>query len=265
MCYVLQVESMTAPFLTLPSFDFPDVVYGFFTREGGVSESVYTSLNCGLGSKDNQEHVKQNRARIVQALGAKPGKLATCYQIHSDKVEWVDETWAYDRPQADALVTKTPGIVLGILTADCGPVLFHDPVSKTIAAAHAGWRGALGEVLEETIALMENHGALTQNIQAVLGPCIRQPSYEVSGDFPDAFALQDEAKRTFFMPSTREGHFMFDLPGYITHRLHKAGLVNVSQLGVDTYADEARFFSYRRATHREEGVTGSLMSAIMLR
>lgn len=249
--------------LTHPAFIFPGLHHGFFTREGGVSQGVYASLNTGLGSGDNRAHVLENRTRIAGWYGVGDENLVTCYQTHSAIVHHVTQPWAGDRPEGDALVTTTPNLVLGIGTADCGPVLFHDPVHQVIGAAHAGWKGAVGGVLEATIAAMEKLGSTRATIHAVLGPCIHAQSYEVSDSFPEPFLMQDIGNGRFFMPAERPDHFMFDLPGYIQHRLKIAGLGAVHSLWRDTYSDETLFFSYRRATHRGEA-NGTLLSTIML-
>ncbi|MEQ8698685.1 MAG: peptidoglycan editing factor PgeF [Bauldia litoralis] len=242
----------------------PGIRYGFFTREGGVSSSIYTSLNCGVGSKDDKGFVFKNRARAARTLRVHHDQLATPYQIHSNIAVVVDKVWPVgEGPKADAVVTNRPGIAVGVGTADCGPVLFANTAARVVAAAHAGWRGALGGVLEATIEAMEGLGADRERIVAVLGPTISRANYEVGGELIDAFEAADPANSRFFGPSDREGHAMFDLPSFIVARLLSAGVL-AADLGLCTYADEDRFFSYRRATHRGEADYGRLLSAITL-
>jgi YfiH family protein len=240
------------------------VSHGFFTREGGVSTGIYRSLNCGIGSKDERESVLENRARAALSLGIAPILLATPYQIHSSDAVAVTEVWETGKgPKADAVVTNRPGIALGVGSADCGPTLFADSSRGIIGAAHSGWRGALGGVLEATIAAMERLGAERGRIVAVLGPTISQPNYEVGPEFRTRFVEADPDNDRFFEPSSRPGHALFGLPAYILARLAAAG-VNASSIGLCTYADEDRFFSYRRGTHRGEADYGRLLSAIAL-
>ena len=239
--------------------------HGFFTREGGVSTGLYASLNGGVGSADNAAHVAENRARMAAALGVEPRCLVTAYQIHSPQVIVAEKPWPADaRPQADGIVTRTPALAIGVSTADCGPVLFAEPQARIIGAAHAGWRGALTGVLEATIAAMEQLGAARERIRAALGPMIRQANYEVGPDLMERFAAEDSESASFFAPATRPGHALFDLPGYIAARLRRAGLAHVEDLNACTYADAARFFSYRRATHRGEADYGRHVNAIAL-
>ena len=239
--------------------------HAFFTREGGVSEGIYASLNGGVGSADAMEAVAENRARMAAALGVRPERLLSLYQIHSPEVVTVDEPWLADqRPRADAMVTRTPGIAIAVASADCGPVLFADAEAGVVGAAHSGWKGAFTGVLEATIARMEELGADRRNITAVLGPTIGSDAYEVGPEFVARFTEQDEANRRFFGPSGRADHAYFDLPGYILQRLRSAGLKQAASLGLCTYSDEARFYSYRRATHRGEGDYGRLISGIAL-
>lgn len=246
------------------------VVHGFFTRQGGASSGIYASLNCGFGSNDESRAVAENRTRVVTALGCGPNALVTCHQIHSaDAVVVGGEEgrapWQpSDAPRADAMVTRIPGIALGILTADCAPVLFADPVAGVIGAAHAGWRGALTGVLEATVAAMCGLGARASSIRVAVGPCIAQVSYEVGADFPDPFVDHDEAARGFFIPGERAGHWQFDLDGYVVARLRDCGLTSIAPSPADTYADEARFFSYRRSCHRDETDYGRSLAAITL-
>lgn len=254
---------MSAQFLTAPELAaLPGIRHAYFTRQGGVSVGIYASLNGGVGSRDSREAVSENRARMCAALDVPAGHLVTPYQIHSPNAVIAAAPWSRDeQPRADAVVTATPGLAVAISTADCGPVLFADAKARVIAAAHAGWKGAHGGVLENTLARMEELGAQRDSIRAVLGPCIRQQSYEVGPDFTARF---DEADALFFKPSDKNGHAMFDLAGYIIARLRKAGVAVIGDLGQDTYSDETRFFSYRRTTHRGEPDYGRLISAIAL-
>ena len=240
--------------------------HGFFTRQGGVSEGIYAGLNCGSGSSDNQDHVRENQQRAVASLSATPASFCKLWQIHSADVMTVQEPWdSATPPKADAMVTNQPQIVLGILTADCGPVLFADAQAGVIGAAHAGWKGAIGGVLENTVVAMEKLGAKRENIEAVLGPCIAQKSYEVGLEFYQRFAEEDGLYGTFFREQASPDHFLFDLGGFILHRLGACGLQKNTALAMDTYSDETRFFSYRRTTHRGEPDYGRQLSAIMLK
>ncbi|MCT7663448.1 peptidoglycan editing factor PgeF [Shinella kummerowiae] len=238
--------------------------HGFFTRIGGVSEGIYRGLNVGLGSKDERQNVVENRARIARWFSAAPDRLATVHQVHSPDVVVVDDGYDGARPEADAMVSATPGIVLGVLAADCGPILFCDPEARVVGAAHAGWKGALYGVLESTIAAMEKLGASRQNILASLGPSISQRNYEVGPEFIERFLGVDTAYARYFTPSEKADHAMFDLPGLTTQRLSDAG-VTAENLDICTYPDEDRFFSYRRTTHRQEPDYGRQISAIMIR
>ncbi len=241
----------------------PGLRHAFFTREGGVSSGIYAALNAGVGSNDNQDHVAENRRRMAEHVGVAPERFLTLYQTHSPDVLVADRPWPGPRPKGDALVTKTPGIALGVSTADCGPVLFVDPEARVIGGAHAGWKGALTGVLESTIAAMEKLGASRGGIIAAIGPLIRQESYEVGNEFVARFIEADADNAMFFIPSTREGHAMFDLGGFIRRRLEAAGILMIDDLGLDTYADE-RFFSYRRSVHRKEPDYGRHVHAIAL-
>ncbi len=238
--------------------------HGYFTRKGGVSEGIYRGLNVGLGSRDERNHVEENRARVSAWFGADPQKLATVHQVHSPDAVIVDASYDGTRTEADALVTATPGLVIGVLSADCGPVLFADAEAGVIGAAHAGWKGALTGVLESTIAAMISLGARREHITASLGPSISHRNYEVGTEFVERFLEKDPGYAAFFTPSPREGHAMFDLPGLTTKRLTDAG-VTAENLDLCTYADEERFFSYRRTTHRSEPDYGRQISAISLR
>jgi YfiH family protein len=242
------------------------VSHAFFTREGGVSDGVYATLNGGRGSDDDPAKVAENRRRMTAALGVADGQLATPYQIHSANVVTAVEPWAKgEAPHADGLVTSTKGLALGISTADCGPVLFADPGEGVIGAAHAGWRGALAGVLDATVDAMEKLGARRDSIITVLGPCLRQPSYEVGPEFVAEFGKADRDNVRFFKTAGTDGKSLFDLGGYIVHRLRETGVGQIEDLGFDTYADEARFFSFRRTTHRKEADYGRLIAAIALR
>ncbi|MFC6447090.1 peptidoglycan editing factor PgeF [Shinella zoogloeoides] len=238
--------------------------HGFFTRTGGVSEGIYRGLNVGLGSQDERENVHENRARVARWFAVEPDRLATVHQIHSPDVVVVDEGYDGARPQADAMVSNTPGVVLGVLAADCGPILFCDPEARVVGAAHAGWKGALYGVLENTIAAMEKLGAKRENIIASLGPSISHRNYEVGPEFVERFLGVDKTYERYFKPSEKPGHAMFDLPGLTTQRLKDAG-VTAENLDICTYPDEDRFFSYRRTTHRQEPDYGRQISAIMIR
>jgi YfiH family protein len=241
------------------------VRHAFYTRRGGVSEGIYDSLNCGLGSGDLRDAVVENRRRAMAYLELPEAALATNFQIHSPDVILVEEVWPRDeRPRADAMVTRAPGIALGILTADCAPVLFADNFNGIVGAAHAGWRGALSGVAEATVAAMVKLGADISSIQAAIGPCIAQASYEVGPEFPGLFLSQDEGNRRFFGPSQRPGHFMFDLSGYLAARLRAIGIAEVETIARDTCADAEDFFSYRRTTLSQGKDYGRGLSAIAL-
>lgn len=240
------------------------IAHGFFTREGGVSEGLYAGLNVGIGSNDEPDKVRENRSRVAGWFGEDLEKLASLYQIHSPDVVVVDGPASGERPKADAQVTATAGVILGVLTADCGPVLFADAEARVIGAAHAGWKGAFDGVLENTISAMEALGARRENIVASLGPSIAQRNYEVGPEFHERFLTRNPDWARFFAPSDKEGHHLFDLPNLTVSRLHAAG-VRAENLDVCTYADEDRFFSYRRTTHRKEPDYGRQISAIMLR
>ena len=240
------------------------VRHAFFTREGGVSGGVYASLNAGVGSNDDPAHVAENRARMAGRLAVAPDRLLTAFQIHSAHVVVADAPWPLDaRPRADAIVTRMPGLAVGVSTADCGPVLLADGAARVVGAAHAGWRGALGGILESTVRAMEELGARRQRIVAVIGPTISRRNYEVGPEMIAAFLAADPANEAFFGPAERPGHVRFDLPGYISARLAAAGVL-AADLALCTYEDEERFFSYRRATHRGEADYGRLISGIAL-
>lgn len=241
-----------------------EIRHGFFTRDGGVSQGLFASLNCGYGSGDATANVAENRARVAAALELDPDRLVTCYQIHSANVVTVERPWRReDAPRADGMVTRRPGIALGVLTADCAPVLLADLKAHVIAACHAGWRGALAGVIDATLAEMERQGARRGRISAAVGPAIGKDSYEVGPEFPASFLAEDPGNAELFQPAPRTGHHLFDLAGYVLHRLRRLG-VAAQNTGGDTAADEAQFFSYRRACLRHERDYGRLVSAITL-
>ncbi len=243
----------------------PGIRHAFFTRAGGVSEGIYATLNAGVGSNDAQEKVAVNRARMAAALGCPAQHLLTLYQVHSPTVVVAEKPWPADaRPRADGIVTRTPGLAIAASTADCGPVLLADPGARVVGAAHAGWRGALGGVVEATIIAMEALGAARQRIHAALGPMIRQPNYGVGPDRVAHFVTADAANARFFVPAARPNHSMFDLAGYVMSRLERAGIGVFEDLGLCTYADSARFYSFRRTTHHGEPDYGRHLNAIVL-
>ncbi|TXN23117.1 peptidoglycan editing factor PgeF [Methylobacterium sp. WL9] len=241
------------------------VRHAFFTRQGGVSEGLYASLNGGIGSRDEPASVVENRERMCAQLALPASALVSLYQVHSNRVVTVEAPFPLDaRPQADAMVTRVPGLALGIATADCGPILFADPENRVVGAAHAGWKGALTGVITNTVAAMEDLGAERGRIVSVLGPTIAQAAYEVDEEFLARFRSEAPGSERFFAEGERAGHARFDLPGFILSRLHEAGIGEAAVLGLCTYADELRFYSYRRATHRGEADYGRLISAIAL-
>jgi YfiH family protein len=239
--------------------------HAFFTRSGGVSQGVYASLNGGVGSNDAPAKVTENRARMAAALGVLPDYLITAYQIHSPDVVIADQPWTQEkRPRADAIVTRTPRLAIGVSTADCGPLLLADAEAGVIGAAHAGWRGALTGVIETAIDAMETLGAERSRIVAALGPTIRQPNYEVGPEFVARLLVADADNSRFFSASEHAGHAMFDLAGYIADRVQRAGIVNFEDLGLCNYAEPERFFSYRRTTKQGEPDYGRHINAIAL-
>ncbi len=241
------------------------VRHGFFTRLGGVSGGIYTSLNIGFGSDDDKSSVTENRRRTMEALGLPEKALTTTYQVHSATAVRAVTPWAHaDAPEADGLVTNTPGVALGIATADCAPVLFADEKAGVIGACHAGWKGAHGGISDATISAMEELGARRADIIAVVGPCIAQPSYEVGAEFRASFLDLNTAYDRFFKPGVRPDKFQFDLPGFVTSKLVDAGVAQAGWLGRDTKAEEDEFFSYRRTTLNGEKDYGRLLSAIAL-
>ncbi|HEU5275307.1 MAG TPA: peptidoglycan editing factor PgeF [Xanthobacteraceae bacterium] len=253
---MLQAPSLTA---------LDGVRHAFFTREGGVSTGLYASLNGGIGSDDDRARVTENRARMAAALGVAPEALLTAYQIHSAHAIIAERPWTHEtRPRADAIATRVPGLAIGVSTADCGPVLLADGEARVIGAAHAGWRGALDGVTDAAIAAMERLGAARERIVAAVGPMIRQPNYEVGSDLIDRFLAADPGNDRFFRTAARSGHALFDLAGYVAARLTRAGVARVEDLGVCTYAEPGRFFSFRRTTHRGEPDYGRHVNAIVL-
>ena len=242
----------------------PGLRHAFFTRDGGVSEGIYGGLNGGLGSRDDPANVHENRRRMAEQMGVTPEHFLSVHQIHSPDAVIATGPWqGPDRPKADAIVTRAEGLAIGVTAADCGPILLVDPTARVIGAAHAGWKGALTGIVESTIDAMEKLGAERNSMVAAIGPLIRQPSYEVGGEFVERFIAQDADNAMFFLPAAREGHAMFDLAGLIRMRLENAGVLMIDDLGVDTYSDE-RFYSYRRSVHRQEPDYGRHVHAIIL-
>lgn len=256
--------SEVSPVLAAELSALSGIRHGFFTREGGVSKGLYAGLNTGLGSGDERTDVVENRKRIATCLGVDEAALASPYQVHSSDVVTVTDNFGHERPKVDGIVTATPGLALGIVTADCGPVLFAEAEAGVIGACHAGWKGALNGVMENTIAAMEKLSAKRNNIIAVLGPCISQANYEVGPDFPAPFLAQDEANKTFFIPSEKTNHHMFDMVGYILRRLEQSN-VKAKATRHCTYALDEQFYSYRRTTHKSEPDYGRQLSAIVMR
>lgn len=243
----------------------PRIRHAFFTRDGGVSEGIYASLNGGVGSDDAPEKITENRTRMAAALGVAPDHLITPYQIHSADVAVTEAPWTLaTRPRADAVVTRTPRLAIGVSTADCGPLLFADAQAGVIGAAHAGWRGAFTGVIESTVAAMEKLGADRGHIVAALGPTISQPNYEVGPEFVERFLAADGDNVRFFTEAARPDHAMFNLNGYIASRIVQAGVTDFTDLGLCTYAEPDRFFSYRRTTQRGEPDYGRHVNAITL-
>jgi YfiH family protein len=239
--------------------------HGFFTREGGVSEGVFATLNCSFGSGDDPAKVAENRRRAMDRLSLPPDRLVVCHQVHGSEVVLVDHVWPHvERPRADAMVTRTAGIALGLLTADCAPILFADAEAGIIGAAHAGWRGAVGGVLAATVDAMRRAGARPERIAAAIGPCIGRDSYEVGPEFPAPFLAQAAENARFFRAAPRPGHFFFDLPSYVAARLRTLGITRIEASDGDTAAEPARFFSYRRKCLSGEAQFGHALSAICL-
>ncbi len=242
----------------------PGLRHAFFSREGGVSGGIYAGLNGGLGSNDDPAHVAENRRRMAEAMGVAPTHFLSLHQVHSPDAVVVTGPWPdAPRPRADALITRTAGLAIGVTAADCGPILFVDPNARVIGAAHAGWKGALTGVVESTVDTMEKLGAERSGIVAAIGPLIRQPSYEVGDEFVERFVEADAENALFFIPAARENHSMFDLAGFIRMRLENAGVLMIDDIGLDTYSDE-RFYSYRRTVHRKEPDYGRHVHSIVL-
>ena len=242
----------------------PGLRHAFFTREGGVSDGVYESLNGGLGSNDDPVNVAENRRRMAEQMGVPLQRLLSVFQIHSPDAVVAAGPWqGAARPRADAIVTRTEGLAIGITAADCAPILLVDPNARVIGAVHAGWKGALTGIVESTVDAMEKLGAERGGMVAAIGPLIRQHSYEVGGEFVERFVEADAENAPFFLPAPREGHAMFDLAGYIRMRLENAGVLMIDDIGVDTYSDE-RCYSYRRSVHRKEPDYGRHVHAIAL-
>jgi YfiH family protein len=242
----------------------PGIAHGFFGREGGVSEGLYASLNCGPGSKDDPKRVAENRGRVTKAL-APEGRLVTLAQIHSPHVYVVGPGWdASLHPEGDGMVSAIPGVILGIQTADCVPVLLADARAGVVGAAHAGWKGAISGVLDAVIAAMVDLGARPADIAAAIGPSISQENYEVGAEFRHRFLDADPGNAEFFKAAGRPTHFQFDLPGYVRRRLGLAGVGDIADPALCTYPPENGFFSFRRTTHRGEPDYGRQISAIVL-
>jgi polyphenol oxidase len=257
---------MTLAPITAPTLDHPRIAHGFFTREGGVSTGLYASLNGGTGSRDDRAAVTENRRRMAETLGVAADHLVLPHLVHSPDAVAISAPFSEaERPRCDGLVTRTPGLALGVTGADCGIVLLADAETGIVGACHAGWKGAVYGVLESTVAAMLSIGATRAGIAAVLGPTIGRESYEVGPEFRDRVVERNAADATFFTGSGKTGHHHFDLPGFIINRLRGTDIGRVDDLALDTYADEARFFSYRRATHRGEPDYGRLVGAIALR
>ncbi len=250
--------------ITHPLLERAGVRHGFFTREGGVSQGLYETLNTGIDSSDDPEAVRENRRRIADHMGGLPDDLAACYQIHSAIARVAEGPWRGDRPEGDAVVTKTSGVICAVLTADCAPVLLADAQAGVIAAVHAGWKGALGGVVHSAVIAMEALGAAPARIVAVVGPCIAQASYEVGADFQDRFEHHDPGSARFFVEGAAADKRLFDLPGLVLWRLEQAGVGEAAWTGEDTCADASRFFSNRRAHLNGEADFGRLMSAVCL-
>lgn len=254
------------PAIRSPLLEHSRLSHAFFTREGGVSEGVYATLNGGVGSRDDKAAVSENRRRMAESLGVDPERLIIPFQVHSHLAITVDAPWgADDRPHVDGIATRTPGLAIGVTGADCGTVLLADAASSVIGACHSGWKGALDDVVGATVTAMEGLGAKRNRIVAVLGPTIAQDSYEVGSEFVERFTETDEGFDRFFKPSAAEGRSLFDLPGFIAMRCAAAKIAEFRDLGLDTYTDEARFYSYRRTTHRGELDYGRLVAAIVVR
>jgi len=254
-----------SPYQSRALASLPGLRHGFFPRGGGVSTGLYASLNCGHGSRDAQDSVSINRAKAASALGAQSDDLLTVHQIHSADVHVAKTPWPRQQaPRADAIVTDVPQLAIGILTADCAPLLLADPVARVAAAAHAGWKGALGGIVARTVEVMIDLGARPERIHAAVGPCISQAAYEVGPEFEAAFLAIDPGHARYFARPEPAARPRFDLPGFVVSRLEAAGVGRIEDLAACTYANEADFFSYRRSTHRSEPDYGRQISAIVL-
>lgn len=250
------------PVLTSPLLDLPGVRHAFFTRQGGVSEGIYAGLNVGLGSRDDPDAVRENRRRAARHFGAET--LVTAYQVHSAIAVTAEGPWPDGAPEADAVISATPGVICGALAADCAPVLLADPEARVVGAAHAGWKGALTGVVEAAISRMEALGARRNRLSAVVGPCIGPASYEVGLEFLERFAAVDPLYERFFRPGAAADKRMFDLPAFVLARLRAAGVETCEWIGRDTCAEPEVFFSNRRAFKCGESDYGRLLSAIVL-
>jgi len=258
------LQPLSSPLLS----DINAIHHGFFSRLGGVSTGLYRELNCGLGSNDDQKNIAENRRRVAAHLNVVPENFLNMYQIHSANVAVVEETWPTSKaPQVDAMVTSKTGIALSILTADCAPILFCDPENKVIAASHAGWKGALSGIIEQTIETMEKLGANRDKVRAAIGPCISQKNYEVGPEFKELFCTQNKLFINFFSPAPDQNsdRFFFDLPGFVTSKLHQNGVNFINQLSICTYENYGKYFSFRKSTHLIEPDYGRNVSAIVLR
>jgi polyphenol oxidase len=258
------LHPMMAEALTSTVLQSPGIRHGFFTRKGGGSHGVYASLNCGPGSRDDADAVTANRRQVAAHLLVPADQLISPWQVHGATALYVTGPWAKaeERPRADALVSNTPGLAIGVLTADCAPVLFADAQARVVAAAHAGWKGALAGVVEATIATMEQAGAKRSRISAVVGPCIGKAAYEVGSEFHTAFISEKREHGRYFIPGNT-GKYFFDLTGFVHDRLADAGIGTVLALNLCTYSEESAFYSFRRATHRSEADYGRQISAIV--
>ena len=251
--------------LQIEQFNRKNIQHAFFTRHGGKSTGLYTALNCGIGSNDNISSVLDNRAQAMKALHLSADSLVTCHQTHSSKMIVINKANRYATKHiGDGLVTSLPKVCLGILTADCSPILFFDEKNRVIGAAHAGWKGALSGILESTVNGMSNQGAAIDNIVCAIGPTIGPRSYEVGSEFKEAFLASDLTYTQFFKKSKRLGYCMFDLPSFIISRLSKLGIKTLFNIDRDTYSDEINFYSYRRSSHKNEDDYGRLLSTIVI-
>jgi YfiH family protein len=257
--------SYLPPRIVHPLLDLQYIQHGFFTRLGGVSQGLYAGLNAGSGSNDDPDAVMENRRRVAGAFDRPENYLLSLYQVHSDRAYKVDGPWPEERPHGDGLVTSRAGVVLSALSADCAPILFADPQARVIGSCHAGWKGALGGIIESTLKAMAQQGAKIERVRAVVGPCIQQASYEVGADYEANFVKEDKEARPYFMATDAADRRLFDLPGYCLMRLKRAGAAEAVSTGHDTCAEGDLFFSNRRAVKTGEGDYGRLISCIMIR